>query len=69
MRICLLFLVASLKFHYTHSILHFAQNLESGLFGSLQLGHVFDLSIFIFFSLNLSIPYVSSNEFEDSVPK
>ena len=37
--------IASLYPSYVKTILHLAQNLESGLLGSLQLGHYFDLKI------------------------
>jgi hypothetical protein len=51
----------SLYAPYVKTILHLAQNLESGLLDSQQLGHCFGFSKFIFFSLCFTIPEISSS--------
>src|SRR6266702_118976 len=59
----------SLYASYVNTILHLAQNLLSGLFGSLQLGHCFGLNTSDnCLSLEI-IPYASSILSLDSLPK
>src|SRR5437899_6747446 len=54
---------------YVSTILHLAQNLLSGLFGSLQLGHCFGLNASDNCLPFVTIPYASSMLSFDSFPK